>query len=213
MNKPNRFLKGFLGGIMLGSPIIYTAAKPYFHQPVSQTTEQPVRQVQQTTQLNLEHLAKTSPTIQQPAKSSYATDNLESDPDDILLARLIFGEARGCSRLEKQAVAYTVINRANDNKKWNGTTIKEAALKPWQYSCFNKNDPNRKKLMNPDYNKQEFEDCLEVAREVISGKVKDPTNGATHYFNPNVVKPSWARKLKKIGNLNGRTIHEFYKED
>jgi len=135
------------------------------------------------------------------------------EDDEVLLAKMLFGEARNCSENEKIAIAYTAINRVNDNKKWNGETLREVILKPWQYSCFNENDVNKKKLMNPnDYNSKAFEECLDISRKVLSGKYEELNNGQTHYFNPKVVYPSWAGKLKRIGKINN-SKHDFYIED
>lgn len=140
----------------------------------------------------------------------YKTDNLSEDPEDILLARMIYGEARNCSEAEMTAVAYTVINRVNDGKEWNGSNIKDVLLKPFQYSCFNEGDPNLQKLMDPE--KDLFESCLAIARKVISGEIKDPASGATHYFNPENANPGWAEKMRIIGRV-GESRHVFYKEE
>lgn len=148
----------------------------------------------------------------------YRVSDFSKDSDEVLLARMLFGEARNCSDMEKIAVAYTAINRANDGKKWNGESVRGAILKPWQYSCFNENDSNRDKLMNPEkYDKQAFARCLDIARDVLAGKYKDPT-GATHYFNPETAKPKWADKIRRLGrikvdNEGNLSKHEFYRED
>lgn len=139
----------------------------------------------------------------------YKTSDFSKDSDRIILARAIYGEARNCSDEEKIAVAHTVINRVNDGKKWNGENVKDVILKPWQYSCFNKNDVNYEKLKNPD--KKIFERCLKVADEVLQGKYENLNKGQTHYFNPKVVKPKWADKMYKIGKI-GNSKHEFYIE-
>jgi len=148
---------------------------------------------------------------------SYKIENFSQDNDEYLLARMIFGEARNCSETERVAVGYSAINRVNDGKKWNGETISEVLLTPWQYSCFNEKDPNRKKLLNPEaYDAKSFYECLEVAEDILSGELRDPTNGATHYFNPKVVKPKWAKKLEKVGKIEterGLSKHEFYIEN
>lgn len=147
-------------------------------------------------------------------KQNYKTNDFSKDSDEVLLARMIFGEARNCSDTEKAAVAYTVMNRTKDGKKWNGTSLREVILCPWQYSCFNKNDPNSDKLKDPErYDQKAFENCLQIARQVISGETKDPTNGATHYFNPNSANPSWAKELRNIGRIKteqGASRHQFY---
>ncbi|MBI2451872.1 cell wall hydrolase [Candidatus Pacearchaeota archaeon] len=151
-------------------------------------------------------------------KTTYQTTNFSQDSDEVLLARMLFGEARDRSELEKVAIAYTAINRSQDRKKWNGESLREAMLKPYQYSCFNYNDSNRKKLMNPEkYEPQAFQECLNIARKVLAGKYRDPTNGATHYYNPDVMsKPSWANKMQKIGRIKISekefSKHEFYRE-
>ena len=165
---------------------------------------------------NLETKAKTAVAVQageEKAGRNYETTNFAEDSDEVLLARMLFGEARNCTDLEKIAVAYTAINRANDGKKWNGTNLKEVLLKKWQYSCFNENDPNREKLMDPQvYDSESWDDCLKIAREVLAGKYKDITNGATHYHTLNT-SPKWSKspKMKKIGRIDG-SKHEFYKE-
>lgn len=143
----------------------------------------------------------------------YRTDNFNKDSEEVLLARMIFGEARNCSDSEKIAIAYTAINRAKDGKKWNGETVKEAILKPFQYSCFNKNDSNRIKLMNPEqYDRKSFEKCLQISKDVLQGRCKDSTHGATHYHTT-PVKPSWSTNTSMV-NLGkiGDSKHLFYRE-
>ncbi len=147
---------------------------------------------------------------------SYKISDFSQDNDESLLARMIFGEARNCSEIERTAVGYSAINRVNDGKRWNGETINEVLLKDKQYSCFNKNDPNREKMLDPEsYDSNSFYECLEIAGDILSGELEDPTNGATHYFNPAVVAPSWANKLEKVGKIDtkrGLSKHEFYIE-
>ncbi len=140
-----------------------------------------------------------------------------NDPDEVLLAKMLFGEARSCSDLEKVAVAYTPLNRAEDGVAWNGRTLKEAILEPFQYECFNLGNANRDKLKAPNkYDSKSFDQCLKVARDVLSGRYQDPTNGATTYYNPTTIKePERFKKMQKIGRINtsqGPSKHVFYKE-
>jgi spore germination cell wall hydrolase CwlJ-like protein len=126
---------------------------------------------------------------------------------------MLFGEARNCSEEEKIAIAYTAINRASDGKKWNGSTVKESILVPYQYSCFNINDPNRKKLMNPEiYDIKSFRECLVVAGDVLNRKYKDPTQGATHY-HVSGINPSWSKSSSMTKTKEGKNFrHTFYRE-
>lgn len=156
-------------------------------------------------------------------REDYKTNDFSKDSDNVLLARMLFGEARGCSKNEKIEIAYTVINRINDGKKWNEETLREVILKPWQYSCFNKNDVNYKKVKDPlsddvgegysEYNRKAFEECLEVVDGVLANKYPKLNKGQTHFFNPKAANPYWAfsDKMEKIGKI-GNSEHVFYRE-
>ena len=147
-------------------------------------------------------------------RANYQTNDFAKDDDKTLLARMLFGEARSCSEQEKVAIAYTVLNRANDGKKWNGTDVRSVILCPYQYSCFNQADPNRAKVMNPrGYDAKSWNECLRVAEEVLEGKYQDPTKGATHYHTLSS-NPTWASspKMEKIGRI-GNSAHTFYREE
>ena len=189
-NKRNLFLSGIAGLVLAGS--IY-AQEP-------ETTNK----------------GRETKVEQEEKKINYKTADFSKDTEEILLARMIFGEARGQSYLERIAVGYTAVNRAKDGKKFNGSNVREAILKPKQYSCFDENNVNRKKLMEPENeDAKSFYECLKISKKILSGVEKDPTNGATHYFNPKLASPPWADKIKKIGRIKigkGLSVHEFYKE-
>ncbi len=136
-------------------------------------------------------------------------DNFKHDSDLMLLARMVFGEARNQPLEAMVGVAYTAVNRMRIGG-WYGESLGGVLLKPRQYSCFNKNDPNKEKLKGPlKYEKPEiFAKCLAVAYAVLHNLVKDPTNGATHYFSGNR-PPKWARKMERCGKIGD---FKFYKE-
>lgn len=135
-------------------------------------------------------------------------DELRRLPEADLLARCIWGEARG-ERVEgKLAIAYVVLNRAKAGS-WYGRSISDVILKPYQFSCFNADDPNLAQILKLSPHSPEFSFCKAIA-EMATEKdlTNDPTGGATHYHTVNV-KPSWATKLVflcRIGN------HLFYRE-
>ena len=140
---------------------------------------------------------------------NFKTNDFSKDSKKVLVARLMFGEAEGCSDKEKIAVAHVALNRAKDGKKWNGETLRESILKPYQFSCFNKGLDRR--VRDPmKHNAKDFQQCLILAEEFLENKYSDPTNGATFYYNPNLVNPSWAKKLNRV-EVPG-TIHWFFKE-
>lgn len=132
---------------------------------------------------------------------------LESD----VLARTLWGEARGEGKQGMEAVAAVIINRTEIAKKlhgyWWGNTIIQVCQKPFQFSCWNKSDPNFQKLTGlTEENDIFFATALRVARRTLLGFVKDPTYGATHYHARNIM-PHWA-KGQKPSAVIGR--HIFY---
>lgn len=74
--------------------------------------------------------------------------------DTDILARTIYGEARGESISGQEAIASVILNRVAFAKRrgryWWGNTIAGVCLAPWQFSCWNENDPNRKIIERAD---------------------------------------------------------------
>ncbi|MNP76187.1 Cell Wall Hydrolase [compost metagenome] len=83
--------------------------------------------------------------------------------------------------------------------------------KPYQFSCWNKNDPNYPFLSGTKpIPFREFAQAQIAAEQVIADKVPDPTGGATHYYATTMPKPpAWAAGAKQTLKL-GR--HVFFKD-
>ncbi|HTH15551.1 MAG TPA: cell wall hydrolase [Magnetospirillum sp.] len=125
-------------------------------------------------------------------------------PADIL-ARTLWGEARGEPVRGIEAVAAVVMNRVRHGGWW-GDTVETVCKKPMQFSCWNPDDPNRAKLERVDDSDRVFRICVRTAWRAIAGALDDPTNGATHYHVRGLY-PLWARgrtPTTEIGN------HVFY---
>lgn len=127
--------------------------------------------------------------------------------DDLdILAKTIYGEARGEGDLGREAVGGTIINRWQSGKWFNGKdinndgfeSIAEVCQQPWQFSCWNENDPNRQKLLELNLYDNIFRDCLTTSLLVIANSAdtqwagRDKSNGATHYFADYIATPKWA---------------------
>lgn len=125
-----------------------------------------------------------------------------------VLARTIWGEARGEGFLGMKAIACVALNRAAKPSWW-GTTIEGVCLKPWQFSCWNKNDPNLAKLQAVTEENPIFSQCMQFAKDAINGLMDDVTNGATHYFDKRIpIPPKWAENLEPCAIIGH---HMFYK--
>ena len=146
-------------------------------------------------------------------KIDYKTSDFSSDSDEILLARMLFGESRDCTYKEKLAIGYTVINRANDGKKYNGENVREVILKDKNYSCFNNNNPNRVILMDPEmYEPKSWRECLQSSRDILSNKSIESNKGQTNYHTRRS-HPYWSSSdILRINFKDKKFKHIFYKE-
>ena len=117
---------------------------------------------------------------------------IEKQQPIILLAMVIWGEARGCSFSEQIDVGNIIRNRVIKNKK----SYHDIILQPYQFSCFNKNDPNRKKLLQPlKYDTEKaWLSCLCASNLIYYNIVPDTVRGAVSYYSGDG-KPYWADEM------------------
>lgn len=130
-----------------------------------------------------------------------------TQPQKLYLAKTIWGEARGEGLKGMQAVANVIMNRV-DRGGWYGASVKDVVLKPYQFSCWNATDPNRKLLDVIDENTLNASGAMSVAEAALNGQLQDITGGATEYHNKKIT-PAWnwdkLEKTVQIGN------HIFYR--
>lgn len=128
-------------------------------------------------------------------------DNAEID----LLARTIWGEARGEGTQGMHAVANVIMNRVKKGG-WYGATVQDVVLKPYQFSVWNKDDPNREKALSVTVADSQFWTAKKLASLAYNGQLDDITGGAINY-HANYVNPSWAASMKKTATIGK---HIFY---
>jgi spore germination cell wall hydrolase CwlJ-like protein len=136
---------------------------------------------------------------------------IEKDRD--ILARTLWGEARGESLAGQIAVAWTIRNRVNDGKtkSWWGEGYAGVCQAKYQFSCWNSNDPNFVYLSGAKpIPAGQFAQAQKAADLVMSSAEPDPTGGATHYYAIAMkTAPAWAAKAKQTLKLGG---HAFFKD-
>lgn len=112
-------------------------------------------------------------------------------------------EARGEGRDGMRAVLHVIANRAKlHNKTW-----AQIVYQPLQFTSMTYgHDPEL--CMVPTPPDAQFSLAWDLADLVYTGTDPDITNGATNYFNPKIVLPSWAAGMTKVATI-GR--HDFYK--
>jgi hypothetical protein len=107
------------------------------------------------------------------------------------LARTVWGEARNQGDLGMQAVAAVVVNRTRRGT-YAGWTVEGVCEAPFQFSCWNEDDPNRAKLKAVNLADPIFVKCLSIGASAVDGTLADPTSGATHYFVNGTKVPAWS---------------------
>lgn len=138
-------------------------------------------------------------------------ETLSREMEIDVLARTLWGEARGEGTTGMQAVACVILNRLRvarrKGKFWWGNDVIGICQKPYQFSCWNKSDPNFRAVSAVDAGDVHFATAQRLARRVMIGVVDDVTEGATHYHAAGMV-PDWARNEKPCAVI-GR--HIFYR--
>ena len=94
-----------------------------------------------------------------------------------LLARLIYGEARGESYTGQIAVGAVVMNRLRSSSFLN--TISGVIYQPYAFTAVDDGQIN----LTPN------DQCYRAAKEAMNGY--DPTYGALYYYNPATATSSW----------------------
>lgn len=139
-----------------------------------------------------------------------ATQRRQRDID--MLARTIYGEARGELVRGKEAVAAVIMNRVRRARQrggyWWGDDVVGVCAKPWQFSCWNEGDSNRRKIEAVTAANRTFQTCIRIARRALAGTLPDPTDGATHYHAAGITPP-WAQKRVPAAEIGE---HRFYND-
>lgn len=125
-----------------------------------------------------------------------------------ILARTLYGEAEPNNVADATAIAAVIVNR-HRLLRW-GNTIAKVCQQPWQFSCWNTNDPNRARIEAASGHW--FDVCCGIAERAVDGVLTDPTGFSTHYYETGIRMPKWAKGKKpvfKVAHKRG-TAHVFY---
>jgi spore germination cell wall hydrolase CwlJ-like protein len=115
-------------------------------------------------------------------------------PGDIDIAwRTVFMEAANQGYSGMLAVAWVLKNRRDYRKNDRWATLAQTCLDWLQFSGWRENDPTFAPSQKADLDSVGLL-CLRAVTEALTSN-DDPTKGARHYFNPAIVKPSWAKDV------------------
>lgn len=146
-----------------------------------------------------------------PKPSSDAHTQYYRNKEVDIMARTIWGEARNQRNSGMCAIANVIMNRAKISKKyggyWWGDDVISVCLKPYQFSCWLRSDPNYQKIETVDETDLHFVTSIRIAKRALAKVLSDKTNGATHYHTKSI-SPSWKDDDKRTAVIGD---HVFYK--
>ena len=117
---------------------------------------------------------------------------------DTLIAEAIGEGPEGMRR-----VAETILNRAAIR----GLTPEQVVKQPKQYTGYEAPGADTVTAMKDPAVRAAAEAAFRLAMEP-----GDPTKGADHYFNPNLVSPSWARSMTPTGQKTAWIVQKHLSE-
>ena len=130
-----------------------------------------------------------------------------TERDRDTLTRTLFGEAGNESEAGQIAVIHAIRNRLlrGPAKRFGGTPA-DVCTKPWQFSCWNANDPMLARLLALQPSSPKYQALAAVVEKAWA--MPDTIGGADHYFASYIAKPAWAAPPAYVTARHG--VHTFY---
>lgn len=107
---------------------------------------------------------------------SYSGRNFTQEDLD-LMAKAVYGEARGESYTGQVAIAAVILNRLSSSEFPND--VRGVIFQPWAFTAVH----DGQFWLNPDAT------AIRAVRDAINGQ--DPTSGALYYWNPQTATNTW----------------------
>lgn len=153
------------------------------------------------------------------------TDVKFSASDILMATATVYGEARGSSQDDREAVVHVMLNRLDRPGWWSRNkddipddTLSAVCREPFQFSCWNDGDPNCDKLLSILASPQKyvrdatFRSCATAVSTAIIARLagEDPTSGSAHYHTIAMGFPkTWGAKKSPTVIIGA---HAFYND-
>jgi spore germination cell wall hydrolase CwlJ-like protein len=103
-----------------------------------------------------------------------------------------------------------VVKQGPTYTNWKGNTWPQLNQCQFSWNCDGKSDDinlvrNGKVI---DEEVQAWHKSIQAAILVMLDLVNDPTNGATHYYNPNKANPSWRHEYPEVARIGEHTFRK-----
>lgn len=113
------------------------------------------------------------------SSSSSSSSSGQTSGDLYLMARAVYGEARGEPYQGKVAVAAVILNRVRNKDFPN--TVSGVIYQPWAFTAVN----------DGQINMGTNDECIRACQDALNGW--DPTYGCIYYYNPKTATNKWIR--------------------
>jgi spore germination cell wall hydrolase CwlJ-like protein len=132
--------------------------------------------------------------------------SIDSEARDYLIRTIVF-EGEGETEVAKAALAHVILNRQRIGR-W-GDKIKDVVMHPGQFEPWMTRRDEIEKFSAKD---RRYQSAAELVDCVLTGRIPDPTAGATYFLNPVVVRQRRGGTLPGWAEGEGRPIgrHVFY---
>ena len=134
-----------------------------------------------------------------------SNDSFEQFSDIEIVAKTLYGEARGEGYEGQQAVCNVIFNRAS-NPGWWGKDPRSVCLKPYQFSCWLDDGPNLPVMLSVTEEDSVYAQCLAIAASAANKTLLDITNGADSYVVTGTVT-EWNKNLKPVAIIGHQSFY------
>lgn len=147
-----------------------------------------------------------------PSVATVEAASVEIDVVDARwMALTMWGEARGQGAEAMRAVGHVIDNRRRAGL--HGAYVTDTVSAAFQFSCWNRDDPNREAMMNIGSLRPGSRDhrqwllARSIADQIMAGRSADPTGGALFYHRVDVA-PAWSEGIAPVRQLGD---HLFFR--
>lgn len=126
------------------------------------------------------------------------------------MALTMWGEARNQGEEGMRAVGHVIDNRRRSGL--HGAYVTDTVSEAFQFSCWNKDDPNYEAMRNilalpeDSHDHRMWRLARRLADEIMSGRSSDPTGGAL-FYHTDAVAPRWSRGVAPVRRIGS---HLFF---
>lgn len=121
------------------------------------------------------------------------------------LAKNVYFESRGEPERGMKAVAHVTLNRVHHRNYPKSVcgVVYQRHNRSCQFSWYCDGRADQV------YSRDAWLKSMQIAFSALTGQSKDPTYGATHFYNYKIVEPSWSRRFRQTAVIGSHSFHKM----